>query len=62
MKKYFIGLTNHPGVPVAVTLQVFGFLAGLDKVQGFWFFNGLTGAVIMSVFWIPVLLTVRVKN
>lgn len=58
MKQYLLNLKEHPGVPIATCLTVFGFLAGIEHgIQ-----QALGGAAIMAVFWIPVLLTAMRGN
>ena len=48
MRRYLRNLSRHPGVIIAVILTVIGLIAG-----------GPVGAAIMTIFWIPVLLTTR---
>lgn len=45
---YWQRLRHHPGLPFAVVLTVMGAVAG-----------GIGGALIMGMFWIPVLITAR---
>lgn len=55
MSKYFNNLLNEPGFPIASFLTFIGFLSGANGE--YWFEHGLLGALIMSIFWIPVLLS-----
>lgn len=54
---YIQRLKKHPGVPIAAALTCLGFAAGAKGEH--WIVSGLIGAAIMSVFWLPVLLTAR---
>lgn len=58
MKDFLRSLIKHPGVPVVITLQVMGFLAGMFR-RGIEdnLFYALISAGAMSVFWIPVIWT-----
>jgi hypothetical protein len=47
-------LSKHPGVPVAAACSGFGFIAGLMHGS---LGRAFAGLAIMSVFWIPVLIT-----
>ena len=51
---YFERLRAHPGFFIAVTCTLMGAVAGSESWS-----KALMGAAIMSVFWLPVLLTVR---
>lgn len=42
-------------MPIATALLFFGFAAGAKGDH--WFWGGMIGAGIMSIFWIPVLWT-----
>lgn len=55
---YWQRLKRHPGVPIAFACQGMGFVAGLRRVDGD-LTTALIGMAIMSVFWIPVLITAR---
>ena len=54
MKTYYDNLMQHPGLPYAAILTASGAAAGAGRA-------GIKGALafglVMSVFWIPVLLT-----
>ena len=52
MKRYLRNLANHPGLGCATFLTVAGAIAGRESPRGI-----LAGALVMSVFWIPVLIT-----
>jgi hypothetical protein len=54
MKTYRQSLSGHPGVPIAAACSGFGFIAGLMNGSLLRAFGGLA---IMSVFWVPVLIT-----
>jgi hypothetical protein len=58
MKEYIARLKKHPGVPVALTCQGMGFIAGFNRVDGN-LTSALVGVGVMSLFWIPVLLTAQ---
>ena len=47
------GLAHHPGVLWATLFTILGFFAGIEHSMT----RAWIGAAIMSVFWIPVLLT-----
>ena len=52
-------LRQHPGTPIAISLSILGFLAGLDGGIT----RALIGAAIMGVlFGVPVLLTLPSKE
>lgn len=54
IKEYFSALRRHPYLPLAIILTiVFTTIFSLD--HGKWW----AGLLLSSVFWIPVLLTVR---
>lgn len=55
LQKYARALRAHPGVPIAAVLTALGFVSG--AMGEHWIFGGMRGAAIMSVFWIPVLVT-----
>lgn len=57
MRRYLLALHRHPGVPIMAVLTPLGFIAGLARPDGPTLGGGLFGAAVMSVFWIPVLLT-----
>ena len=58
LSAYWRSLCRHPGVPIATAFSIFGFVAGVQRAHGVhWLHSGLLGAAIMSVFWVPVLLT-----
>lgn len=50
-----MNLKDHPGIPVATCLTVFGFLAGIEHG----IYRALGGAGLMALFWVPVFLTAR---
>jgi hypothetical protein len=52
--KFKNSLGKHPGVMPAAIFTIMGFFAGLKSGS---IFGGLGGALIMSIFWIPVLCT-----
>lgn len=54
MKRYLRNLRHHPGVPIATAMTLMGALAGKGSPRG-----AIVGALVMSVFWIPVLITAR---
>jgi hypothetical protein len=53
MREFWQSLKRHPGMPIASYLSALGLIAGMDG--GFW--KAIGGFSIMSVFWIPVLIT-----
>jgi hypothetical protein len=53
-QKFKLSLAGHPGMPLAGVFTIAGFVAGYQRA-GFGF--AFVGAGIMSVFWIPVLIT-----
>lgn len=55
MNRYFSNLLNEPGFPIASFLTFIGFLSG--ATGDYWLEHGLIGALMMSIFWIPVLLS-----
>ena len=55
---YWQRLKRHPGVPVAIACQGMGFIAGFTRPDGD-LKIAFIGMAIMSVFWIPVLITAR---
>ena len=55
LSAYWRSVCHHPGVPIATGCSIMGFVAGAHGVH--WLSSGLLGALIMSVFWIPVLRT-----
>ena len=57
LRAYLDRLKRHPGVPIATACSALGFVAGAHGIH--WLRLGLIGAAIMSVFWIPVLITAR---
>lgn len=55
----FARLRQHPGTPIAISLSILGFLAGLDGGIA----RAFIGATIMSVlFGVPVLLTLPTRG
>lgn len=57
-RKFIMSLSNHPGVAVVFALNVLGFIAGFGRLRPpSGMAGGLLGATIMSIFWVPVLLT-----
>jgi hypothetical protein len=52
MADYFCRLKRHPGVPWAAFLSLQGALIGHGSPRG-----AIAGALVMSIFWIPVLIT-----
>lgn len=55
MKGYFRRLANHPGVFPAFGLTIMGAIAGREGgARGM-----VAGAMAMSIFWLPVMLTAR---
>ena len=57
VKAYIKGLSEHPGIGYATGYTLIGAIVGLQKDASLG--SALRGALIMSVFWVPVLLTVR---
>jgi hypothetical protein len=55
MRGYFRRLSKHPGVPIASFFSVLGFVTGLQHGD-----LGLAviHCLVMSIFWVPVFLTV----
>jgi hypothetical protein len=49
---YFRKLKRHPGTSWAAFLSGVGALAGRDSARGV-----IVGTLVMSIYWIPVLLT-----
>ena len=58
MKAYFRRLPKHPGFNLALVFSLMGFVAGATAHQG-GTKRALVGALVMSVYWIPVLITNR---
>jgi hypothetical protein len=56
MKTYLNRLRRHPGLGYVALLTIFGVAAGAGRGNAS---GALVGGLIMSVFWIPVLLTAR---
>jgi hypothetical protein len=56
MKNYLRNLRRHPGLPYAALLTVFGAIAGAGRGNAT---GALVGGLIMSIYWLPVLLTAR---
>ena len=56
MSDYFKRLSNHPGVPMAALLTVAGPMVALMRPDGDW-----RVGLIMTVFWVPVLITARTQ-
>jgi hypothetical protein len=54
MKTYLQSIAKHPGLPIAAACSSFGFIAGLMHGT---LSRAFVGLAIMSVFWIPVLIT-----
>lgn len=54
---YWMRLGSHPGVPMAAVFTLMGAVAGMERGAT----GALTGAALMSLFWIPVLLTARTQ-
>ena len=52
MKNYWQKLLQHPGTPWAAFLSAIGAFAGRNSLQGV-----IVGTLVMSIFWIPVLIT-----
>lgn len=52
LKTYWRRLQNHPGVPAAASISLFGLLAGFCREDGLWWIG-----LFASVFWVPVLIT-----
>ena len=52
MRRYLRNLANHPGLGWAALFTLGGAMAGRESPRGM-----LAGALVMSVFWIPVLIT-----
>lgn len=59
MSAYWKRLKRHPGVPIASFFSVTGAIPGLRS--GSWQ-HVAVGVAIMSVFWIPVLITARASR
>jgi hypothetical protein len=55
---YWQILKQHPGVPIAFVCQGMGFAAGFNRADGN-ITSALVGIGVMSLFWIPVLITAR---
>lgn len=62
LKRIKRGLRNHPGIQIATMLVLIGGLSGVgrcdngvDIVVDIW--RVVVGALVMSVFWLPVLWT-----
>lgn len=56
MNDYWKRLKNHPGVPMASALSIAGIVAAAASEHGDW-----RVGLLVSVFWIPVLLTARTQ-
>jgi len=56
VKRYLHKLSNHPGAPIAAVMSAIGVIAGAmrDGTPS----SVAAGALIGSIYWIPVLLTV----
>jgi hypothetical protein len=52
MARYLHRLRHHPGVPWAAFFSGTGALAGRDSAGGM-----VIGTLVMSIYWIPVLVT-----
>jgi len=52
MADYFRRLKHHPGVPWAAFFSGLGAWSGLHSARGV-----IVGTIVMSIFWIPVLIT-----
>jgi hypothetical protein len=55
MKRYLRNLSNHPGLGYASFFTMLGALAGFQRDGTLR--SSVIGALVMSVFWIPVLIT-----
>ena len=55
LRAYWRRLCRHPGVPIASICSGMGFAAGAHGSH--WLRSGLLGFALMSLFWVPVLLT-----
>lgn len=55
LNKYWRSLQRHPGTPIAAWFLLLGFASGACKTP--WYIGGALGAAVMSVFFIPVLVT-----
>ena len=56
MSDYWKKLKNHPGVPLAAAMPLFGGVAGLQNDDMGFFMGALVAGIVV---WIPVLLTAR---
>jgi hypothetical protein len=52
MSDYLRRLTSHPGTPWAAFLSLTGAIAGRESAR-----SAIVGTLVMSVYWIPVLIT-----
>lgn len=52
-RRYLYALRRHPGTPIAVWMMVLGGIAG---AEGGWD-GAAVGVLVMSVSWVPVLIT-----
>ena len=57
IKRFWRSLRGHPGVPIVLALMPMGFIAGASNPHNGVLAGGLFGAAVMSLFWIPVLIT-----
>ena len=55
MKRYFKNLRNHPGLGYARFYTLLGGIAGFQRDGTLK--SAAVGALVMSIFWIPVLIT-----
>ena len=61
MKQYWNNLKDHPGVNVVITLQILALVSGLTDCY-FNIYRILITVGIISLFWIPVLITNYTNN
>jgi hypothetical protein len=55
MRRYLYNLSRHPGLPIAALYSVLGAIVG--AMRDGTVASVATGSLLMSIFWIPVLLT-----
>lgn len=57
MKRYLKDLSEHPGLGYATFMSLLGALAGFQRQETLR--SAAVGALVMSIGWIPVLITAR---
>ena len=57
LQQFFKALRNHSGLIPAIYLPIFGFFAGVGNRNMGWLEGGIFGFCVMSLVWIPVLIT-----